>query len=160
MKSTERGHVQTASNCAWAPSCGRSASTPAPWRYPSALADANFNFPAHPSLRPDPGARPPFDAFFMADHLAVLNMPVGGAEAPSHTVTSFEPFTLLSALAGATERIGLVAWDESPPTWAAGRLKSAGAIPCGPYLAAASSLPAGMSPAPPLSLPRPPPLRF
>jgi FMN-dependent oxidoreductase (nitrilotriacetate monooxygenase family) len=27
----------------------------------------------------------------------------------SHTVTSFEPFTLLSALAGATERIGLIA---------------------------------------------------
>ena len=39
-----------------------------------------------------------FDAFFMADHLAVLNMPVKALKR-SHTVTSFEPFTLLSALA-------------------------------------------------------------
>jgi alkanesulfonate monooxygenase len=49
-----------------------------------------------------------FDAFFMADHLAVLNMPIEGLKR-SHTVTSFEPFTLLSALAGATEHIGLIA---------------------------------------------------
>jgi hypothetical protein len=33
-----------------------------------------------------------FDAFFMADHLAVLNMPVEALKR-SHTVTSFEPFT-------------------------------------------------------------------
>ena len=38
----------------------------------------------------------------------VLNMPVEALKR-SHTVTSFEPFTLLSALAAATERIGLVA---------------------------------------------------
>ena len=44
----------------------------------------------------------------MADHMAVLNMPVDALKR-SHTVTSFEPFTLLSALAGATEHIGLVA---------------------------------------------------
>ena len=44
----------------------------------------------------------------MADHLAVLNMPVNALKR-SHTVTSFEPFTLLSALAGATEHIGLIA---------------------------------------------------
>ena len=44
----------------------------------------------------------------MADHLAVLNMPINALKR-SHTVTSFEPFTLLSALAGATERIGLIA---------------------------------------------------
>jgi alkanesulfonate monooxygenase len=49
-----------------------------------------------------------FDAFFMADHLAVLNMPIDALKR-SHTVTSFEPFTLLSALATATERLGLVA---------------------------------------------------
>ncbi|MFW8696503.1 LLM class flavin-dependent oxidoreductase, partial [Mesorhizobium japonicum] len=47
-------------------------------------------------------------AFFMADHLAVLNMPVEALKR-SHTVTSFEPFTFLSALAGATEHIGLIA---------------------------------------------------
>jgi FMN-dependent oxidoreductase (nitrilotriacetate monooxygenase family) len=44
----------------------------------------------------------------MADHLAVLNMPIEALRR-SHTVTSFEPFTLLSALAAVTERIGLVA---------------------------------------------------
>lgn len=44
----------------------------------------------------------------MADHLAVLNMPVEALRR-SHTVTSFEPFTLLSALAAVTSRIGLVA---------------------------------------------------
>ena len=49
-----------------------------------------------------------FDAFFMADHLAVLNMPIEALKR-SQTVTSFEPFTLLSYLAGKTERLGLVA---------------------------------------------------
>ena len=44
----------------------------------------------------------------MADHLAVLNMPINALKR-SHTVTSFEPFTLLSALAGVTEHIGLIA---------------------------------------------------
>jgi len=52
--------------------------------------------------------RAKFDAFFMADHLAVLNMPINALKR-SHTVTSFEPFTLLSNLAASTERIGLVA---------------------------------------------------
>ena len=44
----------------------------------------------------------------MADHLAVLNMPMDALKR-SHTVTSFEPFTLLSALAMVTERLGLAA---------------------------------------------------
>ena len=44
----------------------------------------------------------------MADHLAVLNMPMDALKR-SHTVTSFEPFTLLSALAMVTEHIGLIA---------------------------------------------------
>jgi FMN-dependent oxidoreductase (nitrilotriacetate monooxygenase family) len=77
------------------------------WRYPGAFADANFNF-AHLRRFAQTLERGKFDAFFMADHLAVLNMPVEALKR-SHTVTSFEPFTLLSALAGATEHIGLVA---------------------------------------------------
>jgi FMN-dependent oxidoreductase (nitrilotriacetate monooxygenase family) len=77
------------------------------WRYPGAYADANFNF-AHLKRFAQTLERGRFDAFFMADHLAVLNMPIEALKR-SHTVTSFEPFTLLSALAGATERIGLVA---------------------------------------------------
>lgn len=43
-----------------------------------------------------------------ADHLAVLNMNVDALKR-SHTVTSFEPFTLLSALSQVTEKIGLAA---------------------------------------------------
>jgi alkanesulfonate monooxygenase len=77
------------------------------WRYPGALPDANFNFPAMKTFI-QTLERGKFDAFFMADHLAVLNMPVNALKR-SHTVTSFEPFTLLSALASVTERIGLVA---------------------------------------------------
>jgi FMN-dependent oxidoreductase (nitrilotriacetate monooxygenase family) len=77
------------------------------WRYPGAYPDANFNF-AHLRHFAQTLERGCFDAFFMADHLAVLNMPLEALQR-SHTVTSFEPFTLLSALAGATKRIGLVA---------------------------------------------------
>jgi len=77
------------------------------WRYPGALPDANFNFPAIKRFIQTLEAAK-FDAFFMADHLAVLNMPVNALKR-SHTVTSFEPFTLLSALAAVTDRIGLMA---------------------------------------------------
>jgi FMN-dependent oxidoreductase (nitrilotriacetate monooxygenase family) len=44
----------------------------------------------------------------MADHLALLNMPIESLRR-SHTVTSFDPLTLLPALAAVTERIGLIA---------------------------------------------------
>ncbi|ACM27496.1 LLM class flavin-dependent oxidoreductase [Agrobacterium sp. SHOUNA12C] len=77
------------------------------WRYPGAYPDANFNF-QHIKGFAQELEKAKFDAFFMADHLAVLNMPVEALKR-SHTVTSFEPFTLLSALAAVTERIGLVA---------------------------------------------------
>jgi FMN-dependent oxidoreductase (nitrilotriacetate monooxygenase family) len=77
------------------------------WRYPGAYPDANFNF-GHLKRFAQRLEQARFDAFFMADHLAVLNMPLQALKR-SHTVTSFEPFTLLSALAGATEHIGLVA---------------------------------------------------
>ncbi|HLH92851.1 MAG TPA: LLM class flavin-dependent oxidoreductase [Xanthobacteraceae bacterium] len=77
------------------------------WRYPGAWPDANFNFARLKDLiRRLEAAK--FDAFFMADHMAVLNMPMDALKR-SHTATSFEPFTLLSALSQATERIGLVA---------------------------------------------------
>src|SRR3954467_14066481 len=77
------------------------------WRYPGAWPDANFNFARIKQLIQKLEAGK-FDAFFMAAPLAVLNMPVDALKR-SHTVTSFEPFTLLSALAAVTERIGLVA---------------------------------------------------
>jgi FMN-dependent oxidoreductase (nitrilotriacetate monooxygenase family) len=77
------------------------------WRYPGAYPDANFNL-AHMVRFVQTLEKAKFDSFFMADHMAVLNMPVDALKR-SHTVTSFEPFTLLSALAMVTERIGLVA---------------------------------------------------
>jgi FMN-dependent oxidoreductase (nitrilotriacetate monooxygenase family) len=77
------------------------------WRYPGAYTDANFNF-GHLKKFAQTLERARFDAFFMADHLALLNMPVE-AQKRSHTATSFEPFTLLSALSQATEHLGLVA---------------------------------------------------
>jgi len=77
------------------------------WRYPGAYPDANFNL-KHLVRFIQTLEHARFDAFFMADHLAVLNMPVEALRR-SATVTSFEPLTLLSALAMVTERIGLVA---------------------------------------------------
>ena len=77
------------------------------WRYPGAIADANFSF-RHLKAFAQKLEQSKFDAFFMADHLAVLNMPVEALKR-SHTVTSFEPFTLLSALAAVTDKIGLAA---------------------------------------------------
>jgi alkanesulfonate monooxygenase len=79
----------------------------AAWRYPGAYPDANFNF-GHISRFAQKLEQGKFDAFFMADHLAVLNMPVSGLKR-SATVTSFDPLTLLPALAVLTERIGLIA---------------------------------------------------
>jgi alkanesulfonate monooxygenase len=77
------------------------------WRYPGAWPDVNFNFSRlrHLAQKLEAGK---FDTFFMADHMAVLNMPFKSLRR-SHTATSFEPFTLLSALAVSTEHIGLAA---------------------------------------------------
>lgn len=77
------------------------------WRYPGSHADANFNL-EHLKYFIQKLEAAKFDAFFMADHLAVLNMPLEALKR-SHTTTSFEPFTLLSALSQVTEKIGLAA---------------------------------------------------
>jgi FMN-dependent oxidoreductase (nitrilotriacetate monooxygenase family) len=77
------------------------------WRYPGAYPDANFNL-KHLVSFIKTLERGRFDAFFMADHLAVLNMPMAALRR-SGTATSFEPLTLLSALSMVTERIGLIA---------------------------------------------------
>jgi alkanesulfonate monooxygenase len=77
------------------------------WRVPGAFPDANFNL-KHLVRFIQTLERGRFDAFFMADHLAVLNMPMQALRR-SGTATSFEPMTLLSALAMVTERIGLIA---------------------------------------------------
>jgi FMN-dependent oxidoreductase (nitrilotriacetate monooxygenase family) len=79
----------------------------AAWRYPGAWADANFNFD-HLSRFAQTLERGRFDAFFMADHLAVLNMPIDALKR-SATVTSFDPLVLLPALAVVTKHLGLIA---------------------------------------------------
>jgi len=79
----------------------------AAWRYPGGTPDANFNLRAIIGFakKLEQGK---FDAFFMADHLAVLNMPIEALKR-SATVTSFDPLTLLPALAMVTEHLGLIA---------------------------------------------------
>ena len=59
------------------------------WRYPGAYPDANFNL-KHLVRFIQTLERARFDAFFMADHLAVLNMPIKSLRR-SATATSFEP---------------------------------------------------------------------
>ncbi|WP_439612803.1 LLM class flavin-dependent oxidoreductase [Reyranella sp.] len=83
----------------------------AAWRYPGGTPDANFNLKALVKYA-QTLERGKFDAFFMADHLAVLNMPMDALKR-SATVTSFDPLTLLPALAMATKHLGLIATASS-----------------------------------------------
>jgi len=77
------------------------------WRYPGGYPDANFNL-GHLISFAQTLERGCFDAFFMADHLAVLNMPMEALKR-SATVTSFDPLTLLPALSMVTRHLGLIA---------------------------------------------------
>ena len=77
------------------------------WRYPGSYSDANFNL-QHLVSFAQTLERGCFDAFFMADHLAVLNMPMEALKR-SATATSFDPLTLLPAIAMATKHLGLIA---------------------------------------------------
>ncbi len=77
------------------------------WRYPGATTDANTNF-QHLKRYAQTLERGRFDAFFMADHMAVLNMSMAALKR-SATVTSIEPLSLLPALAAVTEHLGLIA---------------------------------------------------
>lgn len=97
----------------------------AAWRYPGGTPDANFNLKAlvRYAQRLEEGK---FDAFFMADHLAVLNMPIEALKR-SATITSFDPLTLLPALAMMTEHLGLIATASTtfePPYTVARRFAS------------------------------------
>ncbi|MFM0632256.1 LLM class flavin-dependent oxidoreductase [Paraburkholderia xenovorans] len=77
------------------------------WRFPGANPRANFDL-AELTRAAATLENACFDALFMADHLSLLNMPMDGLKR-SHTATSFEPLTLLSALSSLTRHIGLVA---------------------------------------------------
>lgn len=77
------------------------------WRYPNTPPEANFSWPIlrETALKLE---RACFDAIFTADHLALMNMPISALKR-SATVTSFDPITLLPALAACTTNIGLIA---------------------------------------------------
>jgi FMN-dependent oxidoreductase (nitrilotriacetate monooxygenase family) len=79
----------------------------AAWRHPGAQADAASNF-AHYVHLARVAERGRFDMLFLADSAAT---PAGSAERLSRNPrsVSFEPLTLLSALAAVTTNIGLVA---------------------------------------------------
>src|ERR1700728_4010846 len=77
------------------------------WRYPGAWPDANFNL-QHLIRFAQKLEQGRFDAWFMADHLAVLNMPMAALKR-SATVTSFDPLTLLPVLSQHTKHLGLIA---------------------------------------------------
>lgn len=97
----------------------------AAWRYPGGTPDANFNLEALISYAKKLEAGF-FDAFFMADHLAVLNMPMDALKR-SATSTSFDPLTLLPALAMHTKHLGLIATASTtfePPYMIARRFAS------------------------------------
>ena len=81
------------------------------WRYPGAYPDANFNL-KHLIRFAQKLEEGKFDAWFMADHLSVLNMPMAALKR-SATVTSFDPLTLLPARAMFTEHLGLIATASS-----------------------------------------------
>ncbi|MEX2617298.1 MAG: LLM class flavin-dependent oxidoreductase [Alphaproteobacteria bacterium] len=97
----------------------------AAWRYPGGTPDANFSLQALVRYA-QTLERGCFDAFFMADHLAVLNMPMAALKR-SATVTSFDPLTLLPALAMVTTHLGLIATASTtfePPYMVARRFAS------------------------------------
>ena len=117
----------------------------APGRHPHGVValsrrcpDANFNL-KHLIRFAQKLEEGRFDAWFMADHLAVLNMPMAALKR-SATVTSFDPLTLLPALAMHTEHLGLIATASTtfePPYTIARRFAcstiSAAAAPAGTW---------------------------
>lgn len=79
---------------------------PASWRHPSAQADLGAKFQAYVKLaRAAEAAK--FDLLFLDDTVAVKDTTADVGARLSRSAF-FEPFTLLSALASVTDRIGLV----------------------------------------------------
>src|SRR3970040_278691 len=77
------------------------------WRYPGAAPDANFNL-KHLIRVAQKLERGRVAAWFVADHLDRPTMPMAALKR-SATVTSFDPLTLLPALAMHTDHLGLIA---------------------------------------------------
>ncbi|MPR12458.1 LLM class flavin-dependent oxidoreductase [Microvirga tunisiensis] len=72
------------------------------WRHPDAQPDASTNF-AYYKQQSTIAEKAKFDFLFVADSVFIT------AKSSPHYLNRFEPLTILSALAGATSHIGLVA---------------------------------------------------
>jgi FMN-dependent oxidoreductase (nitrilotriacetate monooxygenase family) len=78
----------------------------ASWRHPDADADAGVNFDHYRRVA-QTAERHCFDMLFLADNQVVRNTDPEARRRVAQYIANFEPFTLLSALAAVTERIGL-----------------------------------------------------
>ena len=79
----------------------------ASWRHPDAQADAGINFKHYVEIA-QTAERAKFDMIFLADGSATRQADMEALSRSVQFVAHFEPITLLSALAMATSRIGLV----------------------------------------------------
>ncbi|XAH23954.1 LLM class flavin-dependent oxidoreductase [Xylophilus sp. GW821-FHT01B05] len=77
------------------------------WRHPSVPRDAALSFAQYRAIAQS-AERARFDAVFLADSVGIRDA-ASGTQHRTARVSSFEPLTLLSALAAATDRIGLIA---------------------------------------------------
>ena len=80
----------------------------ASWRHPRSQRDAHINIRHYIAIA-QTAERAKFDMIFLADGSAVREAHMDALSRSVQFVAHFEPITLLSALAMATERIGLVA---------------------------------------------------
>jgi N-acetyl-S-(2-succino)cysteine monooxygenase len=78
----------------------------ASWRHPTAQADAGINFKHYVEIA-QTAERAKFDMIFLADNVCVREAKMEALSRSAQYIANFEPITLISALAGVTERIGL-----------------------------------------------------
>lgn len=78
----------------------------ASWRHPGAQADAGINFKHYVEIA-QTAERAKFDMVFLADNICVREANMEALSRSAQYIANFEPITLISALAGVTERIGL-----------------------------------------------------
>ena len=84
----------------------------ASWRHPRAQADAHVNFQHYVEIA-QTAERAKFDLLFLADSNYSREADMEALSRSVQFIASFEPLTLLSALAPMTEKIGLVATASS-----------------------------------------------
>jgi N-acetyl-S-(2-succino)cysteine monooxygenase len=80
----------------------------ASWRHPRAQKDAHINIKHYVEIAKT-AERAKFDMIFLADSAAVRNADIEAQSRSVQFIANFEPITLLSAIAMATEKIGLIA---------------------------------------------------